>query len=151
MSRALRAWAIRWPFPVLGGTIEGYADIGAFYRAVWDQSGRQQADAKISIFSHFHVTETAEETQQAFYPYYSAYLRPMFGGPMPPATYAQMLSPQGTLVAGSVQQVVDKISVLKEATGASRYVGQIDIGGQPFGDVARGIELLSTKVAEQVR
>lgn len=75
----------------------------------------------------------------------------MFRSPMPLATYAQMLSPQGTLVAGSVQQVVDKISVLKEATGASRYVGQIDIGGQPFGDVARGIELLSTKVAEQVR
>jgi hypothetical protein len=50
-----------------------------------------------------------------------------------------------------VQQVVDKISILKEATGAHRYVGQIDIGGQPFPSVAAGIQLFASQVAKQVR
>ena len=75
----------------------------------------------------------------------------MFGGPVPAATYAAMLSPAGTFVGGSVQQVVDKISMLKEATGAFRYVGQIDVGAPPFREVAKGIELLATEVAEQLR
>src|SRR5690606_32960421 len=52
---------------------------------------------------------------------------------------------------GSVEQVVDKIARLMDATGATPYVGQIDIGGQPYGDVARGIELLATRVAPALR
>jgi alkanesulfonate monooxygenase SsuD/methylene tetrahydromethanopterin reductase-like flavin-dependent oxidoreductase (luciferase family) len=75
-----RAAKIGYPLviAVLGGTMEGYADIAAYYRAVWAQSGRRQEDAKIALFSHFHVTETTEQTEQDFYPYYSAYLRPMY-------------------------------------------------------------------------
>ena len=148
-----RAASLGYPLviPVLGGTIERYGAIAAYYRAAWARSGRRSEDARISLFSHLHVTRTAEETQRAFYPYYSAYLRPMFGGPMPPAVYASMLSPQGSLVGGSVQQVVDKIAMLREATGAVRFVGQIDIGGQPYADVAKGIELLAGEVASQLR
>jgi hypothetical protein len=47
--------------------------------------------------------------------------------------------------------VTDKILALNEALGATRYLGQIDIGGQPFAQVARGIELFATKVAPAVR
>jgi hypothetical protein len=35
---------------------------------------------------------------------------------------------------------------LKEYAGATRYVGKIDIGGQPFADIIKGIELFATKV-----
>ncbi len=62
-----------------------------------------------------------------------------------------MLSAQGSVVAGSVDQVVDKIVAFQKATGASRYAGQIDIGGQPFGRVAKGVELLATKVAPAIQ
>lgn len=148
-----RAAKLGYPLvmPVLGGTFERYADMAAHYRTVWAQSGRRQEDARIAIFSHLHVTKRSQETEQDFYPYYSAYLRPMFRGPMPPAVYEQMLSPHGTLVGGSVQQVVDKLSMLIEATGANRYVGQIDIGGQPEAWINEGIELLATRVASALR
>lgn len=78
-------------------------------------------------------------------------MRQMSRGTIPAATYAHMLSPAGTLVGGSVQQVVDKISMLEEATGAYRYVGQIDVGAPPFSTTAKGIELLANRVAEQLR
>jgi hypothetical protein len=38
--------------------------------------------------------------------------------------------------------VIDKLATLREMTGATRYVGQIGIGGQPFSDVVKGIALL---------
>lgn len=41
--------------------------------------------------------------------------------------------------------------MLQKATGAIRYVGQIDIGGQPFAKITKGIELFATKVASAVR
>jgi hypothetical protein len=45
----------------------------------------------------------------------------------------------------SVQQVVDKIAELKEATGVYHYVEQIDIGGQRSGGVVKEVELPATK------
>ena len=66
---------------------------------------------------------------------------------MPRPVYEQMLSPLGALVGGSAQEVIDKILAQHEAMGTSRYLGQIDIGGQSFADVAKGIELYASKVA----
>jgi alkanesulfonate monooxygenase SsuD/methylene tetrahydromethanopterin reductase-like flavin-dependent oxidoreductase (luciferase family) len=148
-----RAARLGYPLvmPVLGGNIEGYGRLAKYYRHVWQASGRPKNDAKVAVFSHLHVTERSEQTQQDFYPYYSAYLKPMFKGPIPPTVYAEMLSPSGSLVGGSVQQVVDKIGLIQEITGAARYAGQIDIGGQSFADIASGIELFSAKVAPQLR
>jgi len=148
-----RAARLGYPLvlPVLGGSFEGYANLAAYYRAVWERAGHKPEDAKVAIFSHLHVSETSQETEQDFYPYYSAYLRPLFKGAVPPAAYAHMLSREGMLVGGSIQQVVDKIARLVEATGAVRYVGQIDIGGQPYSDIANGIERFASKVAPQLR
>jgi hypothetical protein len=52
-------------------------------------------------------------------------------GAMPRPVFEQMLSPQGALVAGGTQEVIDKIPAQREAMGTMRFVGQIDIGGSP--------------------
>jgi hypothetical protein len=75
-----------------------------------------------------HVTAPEAETREDFYPNYSAYLKPLFQGPMLRQAYDQMLAPGGSLVGGDVQQVIDKLTMLREMTGATRYVAQIDIG-----------------------
>jgi hypothetical protein len=73
-----------------------------------EESGRPAADVRLAVFSHLHVTESSRETGEDFYPYYSAYLEPLFKGPMPPSMYEQMLSPDGALVGGRVAPVVRK-------------------------------------------
>jgi hypothetical protein len=62
-----------------------------------------------------------------------------------------MASPCGALLLGSPEEVIEKILAQYEALGNMRYLGQIDVGGQPFAKVAKGIELLATKVAPVVR
>ena len=62
-----------------------------------------------------------------------------------------MISPMCSLFAGTPQEVIDKILYLKEVMGVSKYVGQIDIGGQPFSEVMKGIELFASKVAPVIR
>jgi hypothetical protein len=47
--------------------------------------------------------------------------------------------------------VIDKISYVKDQIGATRYVGQNDIGGQAFSDNAKSIELFATKVVAKFR
>ena len=61
-----------------------------------------------------------------------------------------MVAPGDSLVGGSVEEVDDKLASLHDAIGITRFVGQIDIGGQPFHNVANGIELLATRVAPRL-
>ncbi|MGZ8538246.1 MAG: hypothetical protein ACXWV9_08295, partial [Flavisolibacter sp.] len=100
----------------------------------------------LAVFSHLQVTDGCKPALDEFYNYYSAYLKPLFNGPMPKEQFQQMVSPQGLLIAGSAQEVIDKIMFLKEA-GVKRYVGQIDIGGQPWNKAVRSIEIFASKVA----
>jgi alkanesulfonate monooxygenase SsuD/methylene tetrahydromethanopterin reductase-like flavin-dependent oxidoreductase (luciferase family) len=149
----IRAARLGYPLaiPMVGGSLAGYARTAALYRQAWKEFGHRADELRIATFSHLHVTETSQATRDDFFPFYSAYLEPLFKGPMPRGVYDQMLSPQGALVGGSPQEVVDKILAQHEALGTHRYLGQIDIGGQSFGEVARGIELFATKVAPIVR
>lgn len=146
-----RAAALGYPvaIPVLGGNLPNYARLVGMYRQLWEQH-HPGKPAQVAVFSHLHVSETARETREDFYPYYSAYLQPLFKGPMPRQAYADMLAPAGSLVGGSPEQVLEKLLFLK-STGITRYVGQIDIGGQAFADVAKGVELFAAKVAPALR
>lgn len=152
-NSVIRAATLGYPLaiPVLGGHLGGYAQLAALYRRAWAANGRDPSEARIAAFGHLHVTETSRETREDFYPYYRAYLAPIFKGPFPRAAYEQMLSPQGSLIGGSVSDVIAKLTALREAMGLCRFIGQIDIGGQPYRDVARGIELFATQVAPALR
>jgi alkanesulfonate monooxygenase SsuD/methylene tetrahydromethanopterin reductase-like flavin-dependent oxidoreductase (luciferase family) len=137
---------------MVGGTIDRYAPVADYYRGVWFQAGHAEKDIRIAAFSHLHVGKTSHDTHEGFYPYYSAYLRPLFGGKaMPRQVYDQMLSRDGAFVGGSPEEVTDKLGRLREALGLYRYVGQIDIGGQDRTDVVRGIERLALNVAPALR
>ncbi|MBL0743717.1 LLM class flavin-dependent oxidoreductase [Chryseolinea lacunae] len=147
-----RAAALGYPvvIPVLGSTLPNYAHIASIYRQAWLQSGRAEESMKLAVFSHLHISESKHAFQE-FYPYYSAYLEPLFRQAMPMDQYRHMCSSHGSLFAASPQEVVDKIMYVKEHLGAVRYVGQIDVGGQSFSDVMKGIETFAAKVAPVVR
>jgi alkanesulfonate monooxygenase SsuD/methylene tetrahydromethanopterin reductase-like flavin-dependent oxidoreductase (luciferase family) len=152
-SSVTRAASFGYPvvIPVLGGSFEGYAQIASLYHKVWEESGYDIKDARLAVFSHLQVTESTEQLREDFYPYYSAYLEPLFKRGMPKEVYEHMISPQGTFFAGSPQEVIDKIMFTKEVMGATRYAGQIDIGGQPFSNIMKSMELFANKVVPVIR
>jgi alkanesulfonate monooxygenase SsuD/methylene tetrahydromethanopterin reductase-like flavin-dependent oxidoreductase (luciferase family) len=150
---ATRAASMGYPLaiPMLGGRLTGYVHLAELYRTAWRMNARPAGTGRLAIYSHLHVADTSQQAREDFYPYYSAYLKPLFKGPLPSAQFAQMLSSQGGLLAGSPQEVVDKLLSFHEAIGMDRYVGQIDVGGLPFATVARSLELYATRVAPVVR
>jgi alkanesulfonate monooxygenase SsuD/methylene tetrahydromethanopterin reductase-like flavin-dependent oxidoreductase (luciferase family) len=137
--------------PMVGGSLAGYAQTARAYRDAWRASGRDASNLRLATYEHLHVAESSRAVHEDFYRYYSAYLEPLFKGPMPRDAFAQMLSPQGSLVGGSAQEVIDKILAQREVLGTTRFMGQIDIGGQPWADVAKGVERFAGVVAPAVR
>jgi alkanesulfonate monooxygenase SsuD/methylene tetrahydromethanopterin reductase-like flavin-dependent oxidoreductase (luciferase family) len=67
------------------------------------------------------------------------------------ADYERMTRIDGAYFVGSPQQVIDKIMAQHEVFGHQRFMAQVDIGGQPYAQVAKTIERLATEVAPVVR
>lgn len=61
-----------------------------------------------------------------------------------------MAAPDGPLVVGSVQEVVDKILRQHELLTLDRFMGQVDIGGLPHDTVLASIDRLASGVAPAV-
>ncbi len=150
----LRAAKLGYPLamPLLGGTIPGYARLAELYRDAWIRADHDEADIRIAAFSHLHVAPNSQDARENFYPYYAAYLRPLFRGlPIPRHVFDQFISREGALVAGSVAEVTDKLAMIGAAIDLDRYVGQIDIGGQQAAAVAEGIDRLGQEIAPKLR
>jgi alkanesulfonate monooxygenase SsuD/methylene tetrahydromethanopterin reductase-like flavin-dependent oxidoreductase (luciferase family) len=152
-----RAAALGLPLalPMVGGDLAGYGQTAALYRQAWAHFGFSPADARVATFSHMHIAETSQAAREEFLPAYARYLdqamRSHRGQGIPRAAVEQMAGPRGALLLGSPEEVIEKILAQYEVLGHTRYLGQIDVGGQPFAKVAKGIELLATKVAPAVR
>ena len=72
-------------------------------------------------------------------------------GHFPRETFEAWAGPGGGLLAGSPQEVIDKILFEHEIFGNDRFLMQLALGPMPHGQVMRAIELLGTVVAPAVR
>ena len=62
-----------------------------------------------------------------------------------------MRSPTGSLVVGSVEEVIAKILYEHELFNNTRFLAQMSVGIMPHDKILRSLELFGTKVAPAVR
>ena len=110
----------------------------------------------MSLAAHLYVGETSQDALNEFYPRYASYFLTHTPSQyraveITRAEYDRRASPHGALFVGSPQQIIDKIMYERELFGHQRFLAQIDIGGLPFANVAKVIELLATRIAPIVR
>ena len=137
------------------GQPERFAPLAELYRQSADDAGHPVDALRVGVTSHFYVERTSQGARDTFYPYYSRYI----GNNMPSArghllprdAFDAWAAPRGALFAGSPQEVIDKILWEHEVLGHDRFLAQIGLGGLPFSDTARSIELLATEVLPTVR
>jgi probable LLM family oxidoreductase len=126
------------------------------YRHTGLQAGHKASDLKVSLATHMYIRENSQDALNEFYPYYVAYFlthtpSQYRAHQITRADFVGRASHYGAIFVGSPQQVVDKILYERELFGHQRFLAQIDIGGLPFANVARVIELFATKVAPVIR
>jgi probable LLM family oxidoreductase len=140
---------------IIGGSPERFAPIVALYRDAAQRAGHDPAAIKVSINSHTYVADDSRQAGDEFYgPYAEVMTRIGRERGWPPATRAGFeasRSPQGALVVGSVEEVIDKILHEHELFGMDRFLAQMDVGAVPHVQVMRSIELFGTKVAPAIR
>jgi probable LLM family oxidoreductase len=126
------------------------------YRRAGLHAGHSAPDLKVSVATHMYIRENSQDALGEFYPYYAAYFfthtpAQYRAQQITRADYDARASQHGPIFVGSPQQIVDKIMYERELFGHQRFLAQIDIGGIPFANVARVIELFATTVAPAIR
>jgi probable LLM family oxidoreductase len=131
-----------------------FARLVEYYRESAAAHGHDAAKLPIGTGGHFFVAPSSQQARDTFYPYYRAYFEqnmPRKMGHFPRETFEAWAGPGGGLLAGSPQEVIDKIMEQYEIFGHDRYMAQVGLGGLPFTDTARSIELLATEVMPVVQ
>jgi probable LLM family oxidoreductase len=141
---------------ILGGHPKRFKPLVDLYRQAGINAGHAPGTLKIGVTGHAYLAETTQQAKKEFYPFYSNYWGYVnrqrgMGTRMSWTDFEHMASPDTALFVGSPQQVIEKILQQYELFGHKRFLAQLDIGGQPFKNVAKGIELLATEVAPIVR
>ncbi len=141
-------------FAILGEP-ERFVDLAALYRRSGLDAGFAASDLRLGVTSHFYLDETSQGARATFYQYYSRYIGENMpharGAPLSRDAFDAWAAPHGALFCGSAQEIVDKMLWEHEILGHTRFLAQVGLGGLPFKETARSIELLATEVLPVVR
>lgn len=116
-------------------------------------AGHDPAALQVGAGGHFYAAATSQRARDTFYPYCRAYFEQNMPRPVdhfPRSTFENWTEPGGGLLVGSPQEVTEKLLEIHATLGNSRYMAQIGLGGLPFAETARSIELLATEIMPAV-
>ncbi len=145
---------------IIGGPPARFAPLVDLYRQAVTQGGgasRQPPPGPRSrhVNSHTYLAPTSQRAADEYFPAYSQVMnrigRERGWPPMARAQFDAACGPEGHLLVGSPQQVVEKILAEHELFGHDRFLGQISIGALPHARAMRATELFGSEVAPAVR
>lgn len=140
---------------IIGGSPDRFAPYVKYYRDVYKQAGHDNQKLQVGINSHTYVADTSQQAADEFFPGYSDVMtrigRERGWQAMSREHYEMMREPEGALLVGSPQQVIDKILYEYELFQHTRYLAQIGVGTMAHDKIMRSIELFGTVVAPAVR
>lgn len=138
---------------IIGGSPNQFVPLIKLYRDAAKKAGYSQPG--VGINSHAYIADDSQQAGDEFYPSYADVMsrigRERGWPPMNRQQFEAMRSPNGSLLVGSPQQVIDKILHEHELFQNNRFLAQMSVGTMPHSKVMRSIELLGTKVAPVIR
>ncbi len=139
---------------IIGGAPANFVPLIDLYRDSADRAGHGRT-LPLAIGSHCFIADSAQKAADTFYPSYAEVMgrigKERGWPPLSRAQFDALCTPQGALLVGSPQQVIDKILYEHELFGNTRFMAQMTVGPLPHAAVMRSIELFGTVVAPAVR
>jgi probable LLM family oxidoreductase len=156
-ASVVRAGTLGLPLAIaiIGGAPARFAPLADLYRDAARSADHDPAGLRLGINSFCYVADTSQRAADEFYPGYAQVMtqlgRERGWGPSTRAQFEQLRGPQGSLLVGSPSEIVEQILYQHELFGHTRFLAQMDVGGQPHDRLMHAIELFGTRVAPEVR
>jgi probable LLM family oxidoreductase len=141
---------------IIGGEPRRFRGLVDLYREAGEKSGHSPDRLKVGVHALGYVAATTDEAVNDFWPGYErAFTDVGKERGWPPVTRAGFeiqRGPQGALIVGNADQVVEKILYYNKTLGGiSRITFQMNAASLPHAKLMKAIETLGTRVAPLVR
>jgi probable LLM family oxidoreductase len=140
---------------IIGGSPARFAPYAQLYRDTYKNEGHNMTKLQLGINSHVYIDDTSQDARDTFYPPYAAVMdkigRERGWQPVSRQQFDASTGPQGALLVGSPQEVIDKILYEHELFGHTRFLAQMSLGAMPHDKILHAIELLGNEVAPAVK
>lgn len=156
-ASAIRAATLGLPLmlAIIGGMPEQFVPFVNLYRETAEKTGKNMDTLQVGINNHMYVGEDSSIAADEFFPYYAAMMdrvgRDRGWRPLTRQQFDFSCSPQGALMVGSVQEVIDKIIYEHQLFGNTRFLAQASVGNVPHKLTMKSIELFGSKVVPAVK
>lgn len=156
-ASAVRAAKLGLPLmlAIIGGMPQQFTGFINLYKQTALQAGAQAESLRFGVNNHVFIAEDSQKAADGFFPYYAAQMnrvgRDRGWPPLTRQQFEHARSPQGALMVGSPQQVIDKILQQYELFGNTRFLAQDSVGPVPHQLTMESIRLFGEKVAPAVR
>src|SRR5438876_7083379 len=153
-----RAGALGLPLMVaiIGGETRRFRPLIDLYREAGNRAGHSPDQLKVGLHSPGYVAATTQEAAEDFFPGFARAVTEVGkerGWPaLSRADFDAQRGPQGALIIGDPEEVVEKIVRHSKALGGiSRVTFQMNAASLPHAKIVRAIELLGKRVAPALR
>lgn len=153
-----RAGALGLPLMVaiIGGEPRRFRPLIDLYRETGARFGHSPDRLNVGVHALGYVAATTQEAADAFFPGYARAVtdvgKERGWPPVTRAGFDAQRGPEGALLIGSPDEVVEKIHRHSEALGGiSRITFQMNVASLPHASLMHAIELIGTRVAPALR
>jgi len=141
---------------IIGGETRRFRPLIDLYREAGQRAGHSPDRLKVGVHSLGYVAATTQEAADEFFPGYARAVTDIGkerGWPaVTRAGFDAQRGPQGALLIGDADEVVEKIVRHSEALGGvSRFTFQMNAASLPHAKLMQAIEVLGTQVAPVLR
>lgn len=156
-ASAIRAAKLQLPLmlAIIGGMPRQFTPFINLYKKSALDSGTRPEDLQVGINNHMFIGIDGEKAADDFFPYYAQMMdrvgKSRGWQPMTRDQFEYMRSPEGSLMVGNVEQVINKILYEYELFGFTRFFAQASLGFVPHEMTMKSIELFATQVIPAVK
>ncbi len=156
-ASAIRAAKLHLPLmlAIIGGMPQQFTPFINLYKKTALENGVKPEDLQVGINNHMFIGEDGDKVADEYFPHYAQMMdrvgKSRGWQPMTRQQFEFMRSPEGSLLVGSVEQVVDKIVYEHQLFGFTRFLGHSRLGFVPHELTMKSIELYATQVVPEVK
>lgn len=153
----LRAGRLGLPvmFAIIGGSPSQFKPLFDYYKEVYQHFNHDMDKFKVGVHMHSFFGENSQQIADEYYPYYSSQMdrvgRSRGWPPYQPQQYQFGRSKQGALIIGDANEAIDRILMMQEMFGLTRFSAHMDVGGPSHAAMMKSIEIYGDKIAPKVR
>ena len=142
-------------FAIIGGNPAQFKPLFEYYKEVYNHFKHDLNKFRVGVHMHSFFGEDSQQTADAYYPLYSAQMnrvgRSRGWQPYTRQQFDWGRGRQGHLVIGDANEAIDKILLMQEMFGLTRFSAHMDVGGPLHAPMMKSIEIFGTRIAPKVR